>query len=123
MSLNELEDFAMINGFSEFFSAGFRGREPEWVEALRYGDVPECGFSINYADDVREPGVSCIKLLRKADDERYNSIYDITLGIGSSRKNSMLGVGILVELDQTENRAYGFKMKRQNCSTEINYFI
>lgn len=85
MPMDELEDFACIDGFSEFFRAGFTGREPEWVEAIRYGDIPKCGYSINYADNKREPGVSCIRIIRKQGDEDYNSVYDVTLGIGDDR--------------------------------------
>ena len=85
LSMDELEVIAMIDGCSEFFSAGFRGRTPEWVEAIRYGDVPECGFSINHLENKREPGVSCIKIIRNAEDESVSSIYDITLGIGDDR--------------------------------------
>ena len=86
MPLDELESFVSTVGFSEFFHAGFIGREPEWVEAIRYGDIPECGYSINHAESKREPGVSCVKIIRQPSDTNYDSIYDVTLGIGDDRE-------------------------------------
>lgn len=65
--------------WDDFFEAGFRGHEPEWVEAIRYGDIPERGFSINWADHSPEPGVSVVKIIREPGDEIDNSIYSITL--------------------------------------------
>lgn len=79
MDIDTLEDFEYIHGFEEFFHAGFIGREPEWVEAIRYGEIPERGFSINWADGSAEPGVSCVKIIRSAEDEEYRSLYDVTL--------------------------------------------
>lgn len=79
MELDELEDFAYIRGFSEFFHAGFIGRIPEWVEAIRYGGIPEEGFSTNWATGAAEPGVSCVKIIRSEEDENAVSIYDVTL--------------------------------------------
>lgn len=78
MDMDTLEDFATIRGFEEFFHAGFVGREPEWVEAIRYGEIPEDGYSINWADHTAEPGVSCVKILRSAADKDYKSIYTYT---------------------------------------------
>ena len=79
MDLDTLEDFDYIHGFSEFFHAGFIGREPEWVEAIRYGEIPENDFSTNWADGSAEPGVSCVKIIRCASDENVDSLYDVTL--------------------------------------------
>jgi len=43
-----------------FWDAGFAGRSlPQWTRAWRYGNVPACGYSYNYADNRPEPGVSC----------------------------------------------------------------
>lgn len=64
--------FADRDGCAQFFHAGFVGREPEWVEAWRYGEIPECGFSINYAENKWEPGVSVVKIIRAEADEHYS---------------------------------------------------
>lgn len=79
MDMEMLEDFTFIDGFGEFFHAGFVGREPEWVEAIRFGEIPESGYSINWAENKKEPGVSCVKIIRTAEDEKEISIYDATL--------------------------------------------
>lgn len=78
LSMDDLEDMAMRVGFEQFFHAGFVGREPEWVEAIRYGDIPEDGYSINWADGSKEPGVSVVKIIRTAEDADYASIYAVT---------------------------------------------
>lgn len=79
MDLKELEDVT-DSKWSAFFEAGFYGREPEWVQAIRYGEIPESGYSINWAEGTRESGVSCVKIIRQESDRDYKSIYDITLG-------------------------------------------
>jgi len=79
MSLADTEMFLTV-GCSEFFHAGFIGREPEWVEAIRFGEIPAEGRSINWAEHKYEPGVSCVKIIRTAGDEDAKSIYDVTLG-------------------------------------------
>ena len=79
MDLDTLEDFDAIDGFPAFFHAGFIGREPEWVEAIRFGEIPERGYSINWADGTAEPGVSCVKIIRSAEDADYASLYNVTL--------------------------------------------
>lgn len=79
MGMDTLADFNFIHGFSSFFHAGFIGRKPEWVEAIRYGKIPENDYSINWADGTAEPGVSCVKIIRSESDADYNSLYDITL--------------------------------------------
>jgi hypothetical protein len=80
MDMDTLENFECIHGFGAFFHAGFIGRKPEWVEAIRYGEIPASGYSINWADGSAEPGVSCVKIIRNGDDENCDSIYDVTLG-------------------------------------------
>lgn len=68
----EIDYFAVSAvGFDQFFHAGFVGREPEWVEAYRYGELPDAGRSINYAEDKWEPGVSVVKIIRGETDEEY----------------------------------------------------
>jgi hypothetical protein len=79
MSLSELENFLDFE-YSQFFHAGFVGREPEYVTAIRYGKVPENGRSRNYSDGSYENGVSCVKIIRNESDADYKSIYDVTLG-------------------------------------------
>lgn len=106
MDMDTLSDFNFIHGFSSFFHAGFIGRDPEWVEAIRYGEIPENDYSINWADHTAEPGVSCVKIIRSESDANYASIYDVTccdrelikvagwwLGIsGSDGEPTLLGV-------------------------------
>lgn len=91
MPLDQTEDFACIVGFSQFFHAGFVGREPEWVEAIRYGEIPEEGRSINWAENKWEPGVSCVKIIRGGDDCDDSSLYDITLGWQGREKIRVAG--------------------------------
>lgn len=79
MDMEQLENFAYVHGFSEFFHAGFIGREPEWVEAIRMGEIPENDYSINWADGTAEPGVSCVKIIRCAEDADAKTLYNITL--------------------------------------------
>ena len=79
MDIDTLEDFVYIDGFSAFFHAGFIGREPEWVEAIRFGEIPECGYSMNWAEGKAEPGVSCVKIIRSEEDEKEISLYDLML--------------------------------------------
>ena len=79
MPIDALEDFAEITGYDAFFHAGFIGREPELVEAIRYGEIPAAGRSINWAENTWEPGVSCVKIIRTAEDANYQSIYAMTL--------------------------------------------
>lgn len=46
-----------------FFEAGFRGLDcPRWVRAERIGKVPACGYSTNFRDQLREPGVSVLRV-------------------------------------------------------------
>ena len=80
LPMDALENMETVNGYEQFFHAGFVGRKPEWVEAIRYGEIPEAGYSINWADGTKEPGVSVIKIIRSEDDANYSSIYDVTLG-------------------------------------------
>ncbi len=62
-----------------FFDAGFSGIDPEWVEAIRFGEIPKKGFSINWADNTAEDGVSVVNIIRKADDENLadKTIYSL----------------------------------------------
>ena len=80
---NEIDAFASLpisdqayivadfDGCEQFFHAGFVGREPEWVEAERFGEIPESGFSMNWAEMKSEPGVSVVKIIRQDADETY----------------------------------------------------
>jgi hypothetical protein len=90
LSLDELEPLQNFK-YAAFFRAGFVGREPEYVEAIRYGDIPDCGRSINYADNCYEDGVSCVKIIRTAGDINYQSIYDVTLGYQGFKKTMVTG--------------------------------
>lgn len=72
MTMDELDYIAADHdGCEQFFHAGFIGREPEWVEAYRFGEIPESGFSVNWAENKWEPGVSVVKIIRTEADESY----------------------------------------------------
>lgn len=90
MDMDTLEKFDSIQGFGAFFHAGFIGRKPEWVEAIRYGEIPAAGYSTNWADGSAEPGVSCVKIIRDEDDLN-SSIYDVTLGWQGRKKIRVAG--------------------------------
>ena len=77
MDSETLESF-YIHGFDAFFHAGFIGRKPEWVEAIRFGEIPEDDYSINWADGTAEPGVSCVKIIRSEEDADIFSLYNLT---------------------------------------------
>ena len=78
---NDYEDlFANYEWADAFFKAGLKNRKPEWVEAIRYGEVPASGRSMNHASNMPENGVSCVKIIRNKKDENYQSIYDFTQG-------------------------------------------
>lgn len=79
LDMDTLEKFEYVHGFAQFFHAGFVGRKPEWVTAIRYGEIPENDCSTNWADGSAEPGVSCVKIIRNEEDAEYRSLYDITL--------------------------------------------
>ena len=91
MDIDTLEDFEYIHGFGAFFHAGFIDRKPEWVEAIRYGEIPASGYSINWADGSAEPGVSCVKIIRNEEDENIDSVYDVTLGWQGREKIRVAG--------------------------------
>lgn len=82
----DMDELESVIGWAtgQFFTAGFNGRDPEWVEAVRYGEIPEGGRSINWADHSWEPGVSCVRILR--DGISTNSLYDYTLGLYGGRE-------------------------------------
>jgi hypothetical protein len=87
-----LEDLAIgtwSNG--AWFHAGFVGIEPEYVEAVRFGAIPEDGRSINHAERKYEDGVSCVKIIRSEADRNAKSIYDVTLGYQGIEKNIISG--------------------------------
>jgi len=62
-----------------FFKAGFNGSEPEWVQAVRFGEIPESGRSTNWATGETEYGVSTVYIIREgvAQDP---CIYDVIYG-------------------------------------------
>lgn len=91
MDMDQLEIIADVDGCSQFYHAGFIGREPEWVEAIRYGEIPAAGYSVNWADGTAEPGVSCVKIIRNEEDANIDSIYDVTLGWQGREKIRVAG--------------------------------
>lgn len=81
MDENTLEDLALGTWSNEvWFHAGFIGREPEYVQAVRFGSIPEGGRSKNHAEGSFEKGISCVKIIRTDADKDVKSIYDVTLG-------------------------------------------
>lgn len=74
-----------------FWEAGFKGRRPEYVQAVRYGEIPADGRSINWAENAWEGGVSCVKIIRNPEDRDVKSIYDVTLGMQGINKYIVSG--------------------------------
>lgn len=74
-----------------WYHAGFTGRTPEYVSAVRFGAIPADGRSINHADGTAENGVSCVKIIRNAEDASTSSIYDVTLGMQGIKKVTVSG--------------------------------
>ena len=92
MDPDTLENMVMGRWSNEtWYHAGFIGREPEYVQAVRYGKVPECGRSINYTNNTYENGVSCVKIIRNGEDASISSIYDVTLGYQGIAKQTISG--------------------------------
>lgn len=75
----------------QFFWAGFNGREPEYVQAIRYGDIPDSGQSKNWASGELEKGVSAVKIIRSPSDYNYKSIYDVIYGTQGTNKTLISG--------------------------------
>ena len=73
-----------------FYHAGLINRKPEWVKAIRYGEIPENGRSMNHASNMPENGVSCVKIIRNDEDLNYQSIYDFTQGAVQKIKKIMV---------------------------------
>ncbi len=87
MDWDELEAYVNSSFESqECFHAGLIGREPEYVEAIRFGEIPECGQSTNWAEGTLENGVSCVKIIRSLEDLETKSIYDATCGWLGAKK-------------------------------------
>lgn len=76
LPLEELESICGEDG--RFFMAGFDGREPEYVSAIRYGEIPQSGRSTNWATGDCEGGVSCLKIIRKDSDfDLIHPVYEL----------------------------------------------
>jgi hypothetical protein len=51
------------HGYNVFFEAGRRGAQyPQYITGWRYGNIPECGQSHNYRDNIAEAGVSLMQV-------------------------------------------------------------
>ena len=87
----DLEEIAFNWNLDQFFQAGFEGDEPEYVEAVRYGDIPAEGRSTNYADNSWEKGLSVIRIIRKPEDADKFSLYDVTMGGQGFKKITVAG--------------------------------
>ena len=69
----------------QFFEAGYYGFEPQWRQAYRYGEIPEGGYSTNWATGEREKGVSCVCLIG-GKKENEKTIYDFIYGEAQGTK-------------------------------------
>lgn len=85
---NELETMEVARYGEALFHSGWIGREPEYRTGYRYGDIPESGYSMNWAEGTREEGVSLISF------EDSKSIYDVTLGYQGFKKIKVGGLYI-----------------------------
>ena len=74
MCSNDLDDWFVYPVETIALGLGFDGKELEYVNGWRYGDIPESGRSWNHMDDEYENGVSLIAL----DDEEKEGITSIT---------------------------------------------
>lgn len=70
------------------FKSGLDGREPEWVEAWRYGSIPENGRSTNWATGEFESGISCVQIDR---GNEHTTIYDTIYGVQGISKIKIAG--------------------------------
>jgi hypothetical protein len=56
-----------------FWGAGYEGEPlPRWVEAERYGRIPQGAVSRNHADNCAERGLSVARLLDGSDDYEWH---------------------------------------------------
>ena len=78
------------NNTFEFYMAGFHGIEPEWVEAYRYGEIPESGLSTNWATGESEHGVSCVAIIGER-NENAKTVYDTIYGLQGIQKIKIAG--------------------------------
>ena len=70
------------DGCSEFFHAGFVGREPEWVEAYRFGEIPSGCYSVNYIEHKYEPGISCVNIIRDEEAAKKDAMSTLYAMLG-----------------------------------------
>lgn len=92
MDGNTLEELALGTWSNEvWFHVGFIGRAPEYVQAVRFGKIPEGGRSRNHAEGKLEMGVSCVKIVRTDADRDAKSLYDVTLGYQGVEKTVISG--------------------------------
>lgn len=68
-----------------FFKAGFIDRQPEYVQAVRFGEIPESGKSTNWATMESEGGVSTVGILRDGNTD-IASLYDYIYGVQGTDK-------------------------------------
>ena len=91
--IEDIEEWGPKTQFirGQFFKAGFYGDVPEYVSAVRYGEIPENGRSKNWAEGTLEQGVSVIGIVRKENDFEMKSMYDVTLGMQGIKKYEVRG--------------------------------
>ena len=91
--IEDIEEWGPKTQFirEQFFKAGFYGDVPEYVSAVRYGEIPENGRSKNWAEGTLEQGVSVIGIVRKENDFEMKSMYDVTLGMQDIKKYEVRG--------------------------------
>lgn len=75
----------------QFHKAGFYGDEPEYVTAVRFGEIPAAGRSKNWATGDLEQGVSVVRIARTQGDLTKTSIYDVTQGGQGIKKYEVRG--------------------------------
>lgn len=74
----------------QFFKCGFYGDIPEYVTALRYGEIPASGRSTNWAEKTLEQGVSCLCICDGVKENR-NTFYDGVYGLQGTEKIKVQG--------------------------------
>ena len=87
---DDMEHWSEESAFvrEQFYKAGFYGDEPRYVEAIRFGRIPENGRSMNHAEGKYEQGVSVVAILEDGAKETDQSIYDVikgAFGFGSKK--------------------------------------
>lgn len=76
--VGDYADFELLSMNDDIDTAFFQtlqGIQPEYVYALRYGDIPKSGRSYNFRDNFHESGVSVVNVIRTPSDLTKRSGY------------------------------------------------